>query len=1121
MPDSEQKYLFQRLTSGDFQQLVSALLANQYQQFQAMPLGQADGGRDGAIEADPAKRLVFQVKWAKRLEKDPVAWLKTAIDGEAKNLRRLGDEGLRNYVIVTNAPSTGKVGVGTHDRMRQELDKYQADFGIETMECVWQETLNSWVDNAPDEVKWAYADMLAGWDLMRYLVSDFIGKGENTATRKTIRKLAEVHWGDDERVKFGQVDVDRQRVSDLFVDVGARRVSRIPVFRANQYFASVEPAHGVARYLLGTNQPYTLVLGAPGQGKSTLTQFVCQSHRAAFVAEDVHKDGLLPVADGAARFPIRIELGTYAAWLDGEDVFSDAEQTKRGRRKRGSGGSISAFLVEQFRYACGDGNLGHDVVDDILGLVPTLVVFDGLDEVGSAKTRQAVVAEIERFAKAGRSYADRVHIVVTSRPNSSHLAEPDSDLFESLSLQPFDDRQIAEYSRKWCAVNGLRGNEGRKLRRTFQARKSEPYIEELASNPMQLTILLDLINKEGDATPTDRTELYDKYMELLLAREANKHPDSVKRHQKDLREIVPFLGWYVQSRAEEGGSSGRMAKAEILAAMKHFQATYEKDEAIVGELVEAATDRLWALTSKEEGTFEFDIQSLREYFAARFLYDLAGEEVIDFERSEVLRELMLRSYWLNTARFYAGNARGGDVADLAAGVRDELCENPSTQTVVAAWTLLVDGVFNSRPKRAAEVLDALTSDEHMIQLNIALRRSQISPLHVMPGPFEQNATWLRLTQSIARKPGNPVNRDRLHALHNLLPLSAEFDSWWRARLIDFVGTAKELHWLELGAMHASGCGYEDEESLSKIALTGRGAELVLNTGLRAATGGAIETKLIEAVLDGRCTDVFSTMTLPARVAVALAPDLFYATESGFAKENERDYRLDDSRRDAIRGLDRAASPFAAVAKKRRFAKGQSGSTFPWANTATALYAEVGRCWLATEIAVIGAAHPLSLGANRIPDTVAFGETGHPTTLMRDVRANSADWEWWRTQLIAIDADDELGKSEWAFALWATATPDVIAIMLADWETAVSELGSDRRQVLLRAIRRMNHYELLQDRPVRVSGRSRWAQELIRGRAGEAPRRSNTRSQYPKPPEPLAAIARKRRWLLVDSAPRYQ
>jgi len=85
-----------------------------------------------------------------------------------------------------------------------------------------------------------------------------------------------------------------------------------------------------------------------------------------------------------------------------------------------------------------------------------------------------------------------------------------------------------------------------------------------------------------------------------------------------------------------------MAYGEVEAAMKHFQRTYGKPEDVVDELFEAATDRLWALTSKEEGTFEFEVLSLREYFAARYLYRYAGEGDPRFDRTLVFRELLRR-----------------------------------------------------------------------------------------------------------------------------------------------------------------------------------------------------------------------------------------------------------------------------------------------------------------------------------------------------------------------------------------------------------------------------------------------------------------------------------------------
>ena len=50
------KYLYERLGAETFQQLVSALLSSQFPRFQAMPLGQADGGAGMGWRKLAAKR---------------------------------------------------------------------------------------------------------------------------------------------------------------------------------------------------------------------------------------------------------------------------------------------------------------------------------------------------------------------------------------------------------------------------------------------------------------------------------------------------------------------------------------------------------------------------------------------------------------------------------------------------------------------------------------------------------------------------------------------------------------------------------------------------------------------------------------------------------------------------------------------------------------------------------------------------------------------------------------------------------------------------------------------------------------------------------------------------------
>jgi hypothetical protein len=91
---------------------------------------------------------------------------------------------------------------------------------------------------------------------------------------------------------------------------------------------------------------------------------------------------------------------------------------------------------------------------------------------------------------------------------------------------------------------------------------AEPNLEELASNPMQLTILLDLLHKHGEATPTS-APLCDSYVDLLLAREANTHPESVRKHQNVLREIIPFLGWHLHAHSEADRVNPQMTVADF------------------------------------------------------------------------------------------------------------------------------------------------------------------------------------------------------------------------------------------------------------------------------------------------------------------------------------------------------------------------------------------------------------------------------------------------------------------------------------------------------------------------------------------------------------------------------
>lgn len=961
--------------------------------------------------------------------------------------------------------------------------------------------MNAMVDSAPTETKWAYAEMLAGWDLIRYLVSEQADARRDSKTRALLRRVAATQWDDDSRVKFSQVELEREHLTALFVDVAADRVA-VPS-RTRQIIAdSQRSLGGAAAYITGrTPYPFTLVLGAPGQGKSTLGQLVCQSHRVAFMPDGTDRTGLPHVGDPC--FPLRLDLGDYAAWIDGVDVFdrSETQQPPKGRRRPATQSMLEYFLAELMTHASG-GPVTPQEVRDLIDRVPSLLVLDGLDEVGRIPARDRIVKEINLFCGRGRTSAVTPRVLVTSRPNSAGLAEPDAEMFEVIALSPLDRRLRDAYLRKWCVVHRVNENDSRALRRNFNEKTREPYIGELAGNPMQLTILLYLLRQQGDATPDQRTELYDAYMGLLLAREANKYPDSIRKHRKELQEIVPFLGWHLQSRAEEHNHSGRMSHQVVDAAMRHFQRTYGKPEDVVDELLEAASGRLWALTSKEQGSYEFDVMSLREYFAALYLWTYAGEGDPHFDRTHVFRELLRRPYWLNTTRFYAGKAAGSDLYVLAAGIQHELAANPTFQHVrVAIWNLISDGVFISRPLEANTIVDAVTDHAGAALLLDALDGKKILPL---PSSAPTDTAWKRLTTTIhdtlADRPGN---RQRVRTIRDLLGLGPQLTTWWSDHLTTAAGTRAERAWLTLGADNELAAGTAVELPGLR-AIDGERAQLLLNCGAAPVSPGD-EAELLQAVLDGQCSETTSTRSRPARIAVALGPGAFYTFGPGTSTSP-----LSDLRSQAIQQLRRSDPVLAHVAGLRRFRRGEKGTTYPWANVATALFDHLGRCWLATEIAVIGAASPLRNGWTLPPGIAAFGPNSHPAAVMSQSRANAHNAEWWAERRTVCH--DDLAQAEWALALWAVADGSVMTDLLPTWQATLNGLPERRQRPYRTASERLGRSGFLGPRPPLDDSTTRQsttgAIELtVAFGAGQ--------------PQPLAAVARRQKWLKVDQMAVYR
>jgi hypothetical protein len=1017
----------------------------------------ADEGIDAVAEGS----IIFQVKWSSKLLQDPAAWLAEAIRGErAKIVRLIQEKRISRYILMTSvAGTTTSKRTGSIQRLKKQLDKYGKEFGV-PVECWWQSDVDAEVDAAPDSLKWSYQEMLAGSQAMRYLIHGSQAEGQAARIRDTVLQVMASQWRDDAKVKFSQVDMDRVNVAEMFVDVHAsvehtpRQASASRVY-AGTGSSSPETAGALAFMLrpstyLEPRHPLVFLLGVPGQGKSTLSQYLSQIHRAAILPGDMLGGPRPPYGDVAdPKLPLRVDLKEYASWLSGQDPFGEDDLREPARRRTKGQRSLELFLADFCSAYSGGRKVSAEDVQSLLARYHVLLVLDGLDEIPDPDLRSIVVDEINAAAARMGAWGRirRFQVLVTARPNASGLAEPDQDMFQTLRLEPLTPALQGEFISRWCDASDIHGRARRDIRRTFLSRTAIEQLAQLADNPMHLTILLFLINRKGDAVPTSLTPLYSDYLMTLLDREVSRN--QIEREQVPLiHEITAFLGWHMHSGVEADPTAGRMTRKDIeTTLLLYFRAT-GGPEHLAGQLLKAATDRFWALTSKVDGTFEFAVQPVREYFAARFLAEWAGRDRRDpLPKQEVLRRLIGRTYWLNVARFYAGFASPNELAGLRYGLEDAIDGNRHPlQERSAAWTLLNDGIFANSLRVQRDVARLLTDDLSVHLMAIQPGASASFPS--LPRSSGGSEIASALMEDLHADPGAPLAPARAMVLRDRTGLDRPtLYAWWAQRFAA-AGTADEPVWLNIGAGIGATSLHQDDAS--RMALSGPvRCQAALRAGVSPGNGTEADRKLLRAVLDGWCSDVTTPSSCEAGALLrAMRPQWFHQIPADYRngpKIATGHLWLDQANRAArsaawsrlvrlnpqYEALKRAANPHG---------RGQKGTTEPWQNPARELARLHGPCWLAAEIAIAGATSRATIGSGSIDrEGEPFGEKADYGTFVVTVHRHMPA-DWW--EAMHDKYADPLSRRTWSLALLAAADKDVVISHLGRIDACLASLTDD-------------------------------------------------------------------------------
>jgi hypothetical protein len=912
----------------------------------------------------------------------------------------------------------------------------------------------------------------------------------NHERRRGLSDTLNAYIGDryqaENTVQFQQADLRGPSVDTMFVDVplgyrsdASELASLLKDISESAPGDINELRHNSELIITGATQALlhpewsgnAVLVGGPGQGKSTLLQYICQFHRARRLGDSKFTAGMsnLARASSTSRFPIRIDLRRYAQW-----AVAPAPRTKKGKKEKTQPEnpehlrSLEIYLMEEVGKHVGAHTFtAHDFIS-LLATEPVLLALDGLDEVASLTARERVVEEIARMRGRLRTDAADLVILVTTRPGTSLQPLTASGAFPVLHLQRLTQGLRLQYLDQWCEVSNLSPEATEKLRSTFMHNQNVPHINELASYPMQLAILLHLLHRR-QLLPQQRTELYEEYLKTFLDREQGEDKEPLLAEQRGVVEDThAYLGWYLQSKAEEGQTAGSISRDELKQVLHTYLAGRPRAQELAQELYSAITDRVLCLVERNDA-FEFEVQSLREYFAALHIFENLTPKGNGNSRDDGLNALLERPYWANVCRFFVGKLARGEIRGLISNfqtVEKKLAPHPLIRAM--AVTVLNDRIYNflaSTEIRA--VVDFILDGPGVIFGRDGLLDPAGSPLRL-----NEQAGRIQVVDHLKeRLESKPTSSERA-TIAGILAAHAtsedDISAWWWDRF------EPTISWLEVAAHLAIFVDLGSERlnqlifALNSCADSPIWISNLLSWGSYNGANDVIAQSTIDSLNDG------SAEVTNAHLVLSDIGELSCYASDAISGLNDRTIRISGSR---VHARSLTSIRMGKILDSLPNIEFEVSSPNDWKNYLSVVANAWGDGWVLRRcIATVPRTIELALIVARTQSAVLA--TAVQTEA--DYRQNRSDTDWWREQISSSDDERELMFK--VLALLENARSFVLVGLAQDLDTAVGKLSPKRyravEQALVRSFRAgqnriVDLKESLRLRTVSFSGRTLW------------------------------------------------
>ena len=353
-----------------------------------------------------------------------------------------------------------------------------------------------------------------------------------------------------------------------------------------------------------------MLLGKPGAGKTTLLKYTALKCSQGEIFSDL--------------VPIFVILRQYAG-TESQPRLLD--------------------YISQDLYAY---NISDEAnVKQLLQQGRAILFLDGLDEVRENDLHR-VLEDLRSFSE--QFYTNR--FVITSRLGSQEYV---FEKFTEVEVANFQPLQISQFAQRWFLDNS------RHIDLFLRKVEDNRPIQELATNPLLLTLLCLVFNEFGDF-PTNRSELYREGLDVLLKKWDAKR--NIERHQiyknLSMQRKEDLLAQVACTTFYQGDYFFRQVDLEsyITEYIRNLPKANTDEEALQLDseaIIRAIESQHGLFVERAKGIYSFSHLTFHEYLAARELVYNGNQDTLILLASKITDPR-----WHDILRLAVGMMRSAD-----------------------------------------------------------------------------------------------------------------------------------------------------------------------------------------------------------------------------------------------------------------------------------------------------------------------------------------------------------------------------------------------------------------------------------------------------------------------------